>query len=55
MPVTISQLPAAGPQGGLLPAVRDSTWGAVPDSTWGAADDSTWGVLGGAGARGRRR
>ncbi|WP_329492651.1 hypothetical protein [Kitasatospora herbaricolor] len=35
MPVTISQLPAAGPQDGQLPAAGDSTWGAVPDSTWG--------------------
>ena len=55
MPVTISQLPAAGPRGGLLPAAGDSTWGAAPDSTWGAAGDSTWGLLDGAGARGRRR
>ncbi|MFE2914364.1 hypothetical protein [Kitasatospora indigofera] len=55
MPVTISRLPAAGPRGGLLPAVGDSTWGAAPDSTWGAADDSTGGLLDGPQARGRRR
>ncbi|MFD7982505.1 hypothetical protein ACFV4M_03880 [Kitasatospora indigofera] len=54
MPVTISQPPAAGPRGGLLPAVGDSTWGAAPDSTWGTACDSIWGLLDGPQARGRR-